>query len=232
MTPTIVLIRHAQALHNDYSIHDPPLSELGVEQCAALRKQLQSAFASEATDAGHVAVIVSPMRRTMQTAMLSLDWLIDRGIEFEANADWQENSDKPCDTGSPVSSLTGDFPHVNFSNVDPVWPDKTSPAARRYAHTRRDILARGQIGLKDLSQRPEKLIFVVSHSGFLREGVVGFWFYNSDYRIFDFDQEAGGLNLKQHESTIAGGMGLSRTEPVPLGSELPDGDETTQAVTA
>lgn len=171
------------------------------------------------------------MRRTMQTAMLSLDWLIDRGVKVEASADWQENSDKPCDTGSPVSSLTGDFPRINFSNVDPVWPDKTSPAARRYAHTRRDILSRGQFGLKALRQRPEKLVFVVSHAGFLRVGVAGYWFFNSDYRIFDFDQEAGGLKLKQHESTVAGGMGLSWTEPVALGSELPDEDEPTQATT-
>ncbi|KAH7121972.1 histidine phosphatase superfamily [Dactylonectria estremocensis] len=229
MPPTIVLIRHAQALHNvdkDYSIHDPPLSELGVEQCAALRRQLQTAFADTTTNLDHVAVIVSPMRRTMQTAMLSLDWLVERGVKCEANADWQENSDKPCDTGSPISSLTGDFPQVNFNNVDPVWPDKTSNTARRYAHTRRDILNRGKYGLEALKQRPEKLVFVVSHSGFLRVGVVGYWFFNSDYRIFDFDQGAGGLNLKQQESTIAGGMGLSWTEPVALGSELPDWDDT------
>jgi hypothetical protein len=29
------------------------------------------------------------MRRTMQTAMLSLDWLIERGVKFDADADWQ-----------------------------------------------------------------------------------------------------------------------------------------------
>ncbi|KAK7402494.1 hypothetical protein QQX98_011738 [Neonectria punicea] len=161
----------------------------------------------------------------MQTAMLSLNWLIDRGVKLEANADWQENSDKPCDTGSPVSSLRGDFPRVNFACVDPVWPDKTSPSAHRYAHTRRDVLARGQFGLNALHQRPEKLIFVVSHSGFLREGVVGYWFFNSDYRIFTFDQEAGGLNLKQDESTLSGGMGLSWPEAVTMGSGLPNGDE-------
>lgn len=73
----------------DYSIHDPPLSELGVEQCGALRKQLQSAFTDATANVDHVAVVVSPMRRTMQTAMLSLDWLIDRGVKVEASADWQ-----------------------------------------------------------------------------------------------------------------------------------------------
>ncbi|KAI5458863.1 histidine phosphatase superfamily [Mariannaea sp. PMI_226] len=229
MSPTIVLIRHAQALHNvdrDYSIHDPPLSVRGLEQCAALRNHLQGIFVSATTNVVSVAIVVSPMRRTLQTAMLSLDWLIDRGVKLDANADWQENSDKPCDTGSPISSLVGDFPLVNFDTVDPLWPDKTSPAAQRFAHTKQDIVARGQRALDGLRQRPERLIFVVSHSGFLRVGVTGFWYFNSDYRIFDFDLTNGGVNgLRQQPSTRSGGLGLSFTESVPLGAELPDKEE-------
>jgi hypothetical protein len=183
-----------------------------------------------------VAIVVSPMRRTLQTAMLSLDWLVDRGVKIEGNADWQgkppsplpsrphlhslENSSKPCDTGSPISSVSPSFPKVNFSPVDPLWPDKTSPAAERYWYTKKSILARGQRALEDLKKRPEKLIFVVSHSGFLRLGVVGYWFFNSDYRVFDFDGEG----VKQQEGTMAGGLGLSITEPVALGLDLPEED--------
>lgn len=29
------------------------------------------------------------MRRTLQTAMLSMDWLVERGVKIEGNADWQ-----------------------------------------------------------------------------------------------------------------------------------------------
>lgn len=140
-----------------------------------------------------------------------------------------ENSDKPCDTGSPVSSVSPDFSSVDLSTVDALWPDKTSPAAQRYAHTKRDILARGRRALDDLHDRPEKLVFVVSHSGFLRVGVVGFWFFNSDYRVFDFEAgqqrgEDGRLRVRQSEATLAGGLGLSWTNPVLLGDGLPDED--------
>ncbi|KAF4335087.1 phosphoglycerate mutase [Fusarium beomiforme] len=162
------------------------------------------------------------MRRTLQTAMLSLDWLVEKGVKIEGNADWQENSSKPCDTGSPISSVSSSFPKVNFSHVDALWPDKTSPSAERYWYTKNSILARGRQALEDLKERPEKLVFVVSHSGFLRLGVVGYWFFNSDYRVFDFDGE--GVSLKQQEATIAGGLGLSFTEPVALGLDLPEED--------
>lgn len=34
-------------------------------------------------------IIVSPMRRTIQTALDSLDWLIEKGVKIQADADWQ-----------------------------------------------------------------------------------------------------------------------------------------------
>lgn len=71
----------------DYSIHDPPLSDLGVEQCAPLRQSLLDNFSQ--VPASDVAIVVSPMRRTLQTALLAADWLLDRGAKMQANADWQ-----------------------------------------------------------------------------------------------------------------------------------------------
>lgn len=75
--------------------------------------------------------------------------------------------------------------------------------------------------MESLRARPEKIVFVVAHSGFLRLGVVGFWFFNGDYRIFDFEQ---GLQLKQHEDTLEGGMGFSWKEAVEFGFGLPEED--------
>ncbi|ESU08130.1 hypothetical protein FGSG_02665 [Fusarium graminearum PH-1] len=136
----------------------------------------------------------------------------------------------PDDIAIVIPSVSKDFPQVNFSTVDPVWPDKKSSAGRHYAHTKQSILARGKRALEDLHKRPEKLIFVVSHAGFLRLGVVGYWFYNSDYRVFDFETERnadGGLRVVQQKRTLTGGLGLSWEDPVALGGDLPEEDPET-----
>jgi hypothetical protein len=136
-----------------------------------------------------------------------------------------ENSSKPCDTGSPLSDISPSYPTVDFSSVGPVWPDKISPEAQAYHYTRDAILARGQRCIATLAARPEKFVFVVSHSGFLRLGVVGRWFFNADYRIFDVeDGDSHVPRLSQHQDTISGGLGWSFTEPVELGSGLPTDD--------
>ena len=72
-------------------------------------------------------------------------------------------------------------------------------------------------------------MIVVSHSGFLRVGVTGFYYLNADYRIFDYVEENGvetGVVLRQWEETVEGGMGESWSHTVPLGDGLPDAEET------
>ncbi|KAG8169073.1 hypothetical protein KVR01_001822 [Diaporthe batatas] len=230
MPPTIILIRHAQALHNvdkNYEIPDPELSELGRQQCQQLKENLREKLPKD-LDVG--LILVSPMRRTCETAMLALgDWAAERGIPIEANADWQENSAKPCDTGSPVAAVAAEFPAIDFSRVDPAYPDKTSPAGERYWYTRQHLLERAQSCLRDLRARPEKAVVVVSHSGFMRLALTGDWYFNADYRIYEFAEEEGGagtgkLALKQWDLTRAGhgGMGWSFDEVCELGSGLPE----------
>ncbi|OHW99404.1 phosphoglycerate mutase [Colletotrichum incanum] len=213
----------------DWNIHDPDLSSLGLEQCQELREHLLQRFGNE-TDA---LIIVSPMRRTIQTALLSLDWLIKKGVRIQADARWQgiidqaegnSNSAKPCDTGSSIANLKAEFSNVDFSTVDPVYPEKTSLAGAKYAFTREAILRRAQACIHSLCERKEKLVFVVSHSGFLRLGVTGYWFFNGDYRMFELDEdERTGQppKLRQLEATLSGGLGKSRTDPVVIGFELP-----------
>ncbi|KAK1753936.1 histidine phosphatase superfamily [Echria macrotheca] len=231
MPPTVILVRHAEALHNDYSLHDPELSELGRTQCRSLRKSLLKKVPQE-LDIG--LILVSPMVRTIETALLAFGPLVEKGIPIRAHADWQENSAKPCDVGRPAAELAARFPQVDFSGLDPVWPDKTSPAGARYAYTRQAIVARGERALAELRGRPEKAVLVVSHSGFLRLGVTTHYFFNADYRVFDFvpsDQDRDGAGddndgklwrLEQWESTKAGGLGWSWEKTVQLGEGLPD----------
>ncbi|KAI0427662.1 phosphoglycerate mutase-like protein [Xylaria sp. FL1042] len=226
MPPTLILVRHAEAEHNDtkdYSIRDPGLTKLGREQCARLRKALlEDPLAQQAG-----LIITSPMRRTIQTTLDTVDWLIEKGVKLQADARWQENTAKPCDVGSEISKVADEFPGIDYSAVDPVWPDKTSPAGSEYHYTRSAITARGQAVLQELYKRPEKVIIVVSHSGFLRLGVTGYWFFNADYRVFDFAAMASPgspYRLEQHAYTEekGGRLGLSRTEQVLLGSSLPE----------
>ena len=76
-------------------------------------------------------------------------------------------------------------------------------------------------------------MIVVSHSGFLRVGVTGFYYLNADYRIFDFAEEdggEGGVVLRQWEETVEGGMGKSWSHTVPLGDGLPDAEERREGV--
>lgn len=123
--------------------------------------------------------------------------------------------------------LAPKFPAIDFSTLDPVYPDKRSPAGAHYFATRTGILNRGQASLRRLRDRPEKVIIVVSHSGFLRLGVTGCFYLNADYRIFDFEEESGPngeIRLRQWDETKekGGGMGKSWKEMVELGSDLPD----------
>lgn len=173
------------------------------------------------------------MRRTCETTVLSLGWLMERGVPVQAHASWQENSAKPCDTGSPIPVVAAEFPQIDFSLVDPVYPEKVSPAADKYHYRRDKLVARAQSALGELYGRPERAIVVVSHSGFMRQAVTGDHYFNADYRIYDFEErrEGGGegkdgpFRLRQWDLTRgAGGMGRSYDQIVDIGVGLPEAD--------
>ena len=199
MPPTVILIRHAQALHNvtdmsssryctpfvtdivlqDYSIPDPPLTELGLRQCRDLHDHLQKHLdISQKVE----LIVSSPLTRTLQTTQEGLQWLIERGVPVQARGEWQENSDAPCDRGRSVDLLKKEYPSFDFDDVGSEWPTKTG----RIAFTPEAVEKRA-IGCRQwLSSRPEKVIAVVSHGAFLRIGISHRWYANADYRVFDF----------------------------------------------
>ncbi|RDW77145.1 hypothetical protein BP6252_05198 [Coleophoma cylindrospora] len=207
MAPTVILIRHAQALHNvahDYTIHDPPLTELGFgPQCDELAQHLQTKLPlAQQID----LIVISPMRRTLQTAQQGLGWLIDRGVPVILRPEWQENSAKPCDTGTAIVDMAKEWHQFDWSTVDPKYPAKTG----LYEFSRDGLTRRGVECRKWLRGRPEKVIAVVSHAGFLRCGVSGRKYENADFRIFDFDEELGG-ELVEWELTESNGGGLGKS---------------------
>ena len=102
------------------------------------------------------------------------------------------------------------FPNFDYTTVDPLWPFKTGP----YAFTRSATIARGQSCLRSLHTRKEKVIAVVSHSGFLRCAISLCKYANADYRIFDFKNTAEGkdLELVEWKETEENGGGLGESE--------------------
>lgn len=152
------------------------------------------------------------MRRTLQTAQQALGWLMEgeQRVPVVLRPEWQENSDKPCDTGTEVASMRREWPQFDWSTVHPdEYPAKTG----LYEFSRRGLRERGIAARKWLRSRPEKVIAVVSHSGFLRVGVSYRKYDNADYRIFDFadgDDEIGG-RLIEWEITEKNGGGLGKS---------------------
>ncbi|KAH6709434.1 histidine phosphatase superfamily [Leptodontidium sp. MPI-SDFR-AT-0119] len=219
MAPTVILIRHAQARHNaTNNIPDPALTELGFgEQCDELAKHLEH----ELPLAQEIElIVVSPMRRTLQTAQQGLGWLMKRGVPVILRAEFQENSDSPCDTGSPIPEMEKEWPQFDWSTVDPRYPATDG----LYECTREGLTKRGIAARTFLRNRPEKVIAVVSHAGFLRTSLCSRRFENADYRIFNFgeEEEADVPALVEWALTEKKGGGLGKSEKGIF--ELHDGD--------
>lgn len=129
---------------------------------------------------------MSPMLRTLQTAQQTFGWLINRGVPVILLAELQENSSKPCDTGRSIATMKAEWPQFNWDTVDPLYPSKTGLYEfSKEAITRRAIATRAW-----LRARPEKVIAVVSHSGFLRVGLSFRKYAIADFRVFDFGEGA------------------------------------------
>ncbi|CZT18074.1 uncharacterized protein RCC_03912 [Ramularia collo-cygni] len=150
------------------------------------------------------------MRRTLQTTLISLKWLVESGVPVAVDPMWQENSNEKCDTGLPIYKTASLFPSLDFSCVDPAYSDKS--VGSPYAFSALANKARGEACLKALYERPEKVIIVVSHAGFLRTAITKRKFGNADYRIFTFGRgKRGYLELFEDEATEGkGGRGRSR----------------------
>jgi len=154
-------------------------------------------------------IVSSPLRRTLQTTQLGLGWLIERKVPIIPRAGWQENSFKPCDTGSPLKNIKNELPTIDFSDVDPHFPAKTGI----YAYTQKAVVERGAIAKRWLKARDEKVIAVVTHSAFLRTSVVYRRYANADYRIFDSqNDDPDNADLVEWELTEKGPGGMGRSE--------------------
>lgn len=131
------------------------------------------------------------MQRTLQTADHAFNWLRSQGIPFIALAEWQETSVNRIDIGRPVVQVAAQFPWCDFSHIDPIWPAKKG----LYEFSQEALVARGVAAKRWLHARPEKIIAVVSHAGFLRTGICNRDFGNADFRVFKF----GNIDVKEED---------------------------------
>ncbi|KAI0385829.1 phosphoglycerate mutase-like protein, partial [Hypomontagnella monticulosa] len=198
MAPIIILIRHGEALHNindDWGLPDPGLTEKGIEQCKALATELESKFPFAPNEC---RIVVSPLTRTLQTVQYGLQWLRDRGVPTEVRAEWQETTNNPCDIGKEPLILQNEWPDLDFSTLDLVYPQKTG----LYEASEEAFQRRASFAKRWLFKRPEKCIVVVSHSGFIRRLLKGPRFRNLEYRTYELVEESGDLGLKEMNRDI------------------------------
>ncbi|KAF5703469.1 histidine phosphatase clade-1 [Fusarium globosum] len=204
MPPIIHCVRHGQGVHNlsyaNHDLPDPELTPLGEEQARALTSRPELANTE--------LIVSSPLRRTIQTALLAFPSKLKAGMQVLAWAEVQEASDLICDTGSRLPDIKARFDGlpVDFSLVEPDWYHKG-----KWAPTAACLLERAQLARQWLSERPEAEIVVISHGCFLHF-LTDDWvnainpqatdWGNAEVRSFTFASDiSGGCSLDETEES-------------------------------
>eukprot|EP00752_Nemacystus_decipiens_P016046 g14345.t1 len=197
---TLHFLRHAEGTHNEAALKegraayakmehlDARLTDLGQQQCATL-KATNHGVEKEAE-----LVVVSPLTRAIQTAMLTIDQV--EGVPWVALECVRERAGgHPCDRRRCVSELKKEYPTISFDAMeedDDAYFDSLGDereSNEKVAGRARELFA----WLKD---RPETNIAVVTHSAFLlclfNEAVlsppdVAKWFENCELRTVMMD---------------------------------------------
>lgn len=187
----VFFVRHGHAQHNDAfekgvrsglsfgdaalksgEIRDPALTPKGEGQARSVANDpvLQPALKSGPERAE--AVVVSPCRRTLETAVIGLSGVAP-ALPFVAQPDCQECADLPSDTGRPVSALRNEFPMVDFSQITnpDSWFKKVGPwdfaTGSPKPEGQAALAARCVRFTSWLLHRPEGCLIVVAHHTFL-----------------------------------------------------------------
>ena len=121
MAPMLHCIRHAQGYHNlskenEDKFRDPDLTDRGREQCERLRDSFPY---QDQVD----CILTSPIRRTIQTALIGLEPAIKgKGLKLLLAPRAQETSSKASDTGSDLSKLQEEFKDkLDARRMDSDW---------------------------------------------------------------------------------------------------------------
>lgn len=174
--PTIVqIIRHGESLHNvdrSYSCRDPPLTEKGLSDASLIT-----------VDGTPDLIILSPMTRTIQTAIQAFGPLISGPSPRVQVAVWpelREAHDAVCNKGLSKAEMTAKFPNLDFGLCPDEWsyPPHTVEGA-----TARAEAVRGKLEKIAASR---KNIAIVTHRGFIAFLVSGSRFNTCEVRSYRF----------------------------------------------
>jgi broad specificity phosphatase PhoE len=158
MTKELYLIRHAEGFHNpdcQFHLFDPKLTPRGEQQTIAAREAL------DGVEFDHL--IVSPLRRTLQTAALIFDSRPMRASELV-----REHVQHPCDLRPDLAESRSLFPQVDFSFAPEKDPHRTGPRIDDFAREGPDeVLERCRLAMEFFRSLEGSKIAVVSHFGFI-----------------------------------------------------------------
>jgi broad specificity phosphatase PhoE len=192
MTPLIHIIRHGEALHNverGYPHRDPPLTKAG----AASTKRVNLAVQPN-------LILISPMTRTIETAMNMFPFLTKPGpfeIPVHIWPDLREANDAVCNKSLSRTELASKFPQFDFSECHEEWdyPEHSIEAATARAESVRRRL-------KDLATTHSN-IAVITHRGIKAFLVKGKRFGLAEVRCYRFatGEEAQDDNIRRGINT-------------------------------
>lgn len=185
-SPALVhIVRHGEALHNverGYPHCDPPLTEAG----ARATKEL---ILSTHPD----LIIISPMMRTIQTAMNMFPYIQDCGgstIPVQIWPDLREANDAVCNKGSSRAEMQTSFPQFDFSECHEYWdyPSHTISDATERAVRVRQRLHHLSATFKNIA--------IVTHRGIIAYLVKGLRFNSAERRSYRFATHTEAQNEK------------------------------------
>ena len=213
MAGKIHLVRHAEGLHNlrnDPNIPDAPLSERGFDFAEDLGRRFIQAHSNSVG-----AIISSPLRRTIQTSLTAFPRILDasqypensgkgvrNGVKLVLDANIQEITELPCNTGSPLTDLETEFPELKpqILDLDRNWYIKVGPDSPSLAvpERRNQILEGLYRNLAALRNgQGGKDVVVVTHQGVIALLALNANIPLAQWQSFDLIKNAAGDFLLQ-----------------------------------
>ncbi|KAF2876446.1 histidine phosphatase superfamily [Massariosphaeria phaeospora] len=192
----IHVIRHGESLHNidrGYPYRDPPLTEAGYHATANIRLPVAPDL-----------ILISPMTRTIQTALNAFSCLRDPELHVQPEVqiwpDLREAHDAICNKGLGRADMQSKFPQFDFSHCPEAWD--YAPHTVEGASDRAETV---RLRLKLLAAT-HKNIAVLSHRGFIAFLVKGRRFGVCESRTFRFasieEAQDVGVRMGVHCETL------------------------------